>query len=183
MLKSLMTNFKYYFNFYIQDKTYRSRKFRPDIEIRQATIADVDQIFSIQKAAFGYAPWMRNIFIREINAKKSSLYLCVVNKGQVIGFIGINFYLFKKECHITNLAIHPTYQKQKLATQLMKEIISYCQFNNLKKITLEVSTKNLRAQNLYYKLGFKDQKLMRSYYQETGDDAILMSRDLVNKVD
>ena len=153
------------------------------MEIRQAMIDDVDQIFSIQKVAFGYAPWMRNVFIREINSKKRAMYLCVVHKGQIIGFIGINFYFLKRECHITNLAIHPTYQKQRLATQLIEEIITFCQCNNLRKITLEVSTKNLRAQNLYYKLGFKDQKLMRSYYQETGDDAILMSRDLLNKVD
>ena len=54
----------------------------------------------------------------------------------------------------------------------MKYLITYCVENNIKKIHLEVSSKNKIAINLYTKFGFTQVGLRKNYYKNS--DAILM---------
>jgi ribosomal-protein-alanine N-acetyltransferase len=46
------------------------------------------------------------------------------------------------------------------------------------RITLEVRASNFGAQELYRNAGFRAVALRRGYYQDTGEDALIMLRDL-----
>ncbi len=41
-------------------------------------------------------------------------------------------------------------------------------------MTLEVRVSNERAQNLYYKYGFKNLGIRKSYYQDNSEDALVL---------
>ena len=44
----------------------------------------------------------------------------------------------------------------------------------VRDVTLEVASKNLRAQRLYTRFGFAPVGVRRGYYPKSGDDAIVM---------
>ena len=46
------------------------------------------------------------------------------------------------------------------------------------RITLEVRASNFAAQELYRRFGFEAVALRRGYYQDSGEDALVMMRDL-----
>ena len=69
--------------------------------------------------------------------------------------------------------IKKSYRGKHLSSILMKYLITYCVENNIKKIHLEVSSKNKIAINLYTKFGFTQVGLRKKYYKNS--DAILMS--------
>jgi ribosomal-protein-alanine N-acetyltransferase len=50
--------------------------------------------------------------------------------------------------------------------------------NKAAGITLEVRKSNIAARNLYKKLGFKDSGIRKGYYADTGEDAIIMWKEL-----
>ena len=80
------------------------------------------------------------------------------------------------EVHIGNLAVHPDFRKQGLATGLFEKML--LQKPEFKVVWLEVRVSNREAQNLYQKLGFKQISIRKNYYQIEKEDAVIMVKDL-----
>ncbi len=81
------------------------------------------------------------------------------------------------ECHITNLAVHPDYRRQKVATALIKKMFKLCKKHQTEYIELEVRKTNIIAQNFYKKFGFHEEFIRTNYYKNpdnTREDAIIM---------
>ena len=54
-------------------------------------------------------------------------YYCVAKNpetNQIIGYLGS--WLIVDECHITNVAVHPDFRRQKIAEQLLIQLIEHC---------------------------------------------------------
>jgi ribosomal-protein-alanine N-acetyltransferase len=54
-------------------------------------------------------------------------------------------------------------------------MIEQCGEAGARLVTLEVRASNRAAQQLYAKLGFIEVGLRRAYYQDNGEDALLMT--------
>jgi len=80
------------------------------------------------------------------------LSIATYKKGIFVNQTLIGFILITNH-HICNLVIHPNYQNQGYATQLLKQAMT-----DLNPLTLDVDPKNIKAISLYNKLGFKDTK-------------------------
>ncbi len=78
-------------------------------------------------------------------------------------------------CDILSLIVDPEYRNMGIATNLIDYLISELD-EDLKLITLEVSTKNIPALKLYEKFGFEVVNTRKKYYAN-GDDAYLMARE------
>ncbi|TAG85471.1 MAG: ribosomal-protein-alanine N-acetyltransferase [Oscillatoriales cyanobacterium] len=86
-----------------------------------------------------------------------------------------------EEAHIIMLAIHPSFQRQGLGQALLWALLKSAHDRQLERSTLEVRDSNLAAVSLYKKLGFKEAGRRKRYYEDTGEDALVMWRSGLEK--
>ncbi len=99
-------------------------------------------------------------------------------KELVIGVAG--FWVMVNEAHITTIAVRDAYRRQGIGERLLIAIIEMAIKLNADVVTLEVRASNKQAQALYEKYCFQRVGIRRAYYTDNGEDAILMSTDLLN---
>ena len=91
--------------------------------------------------------------------------------------IGIGcLWAILEEAHITILAIHPRFQGQGLGQALLWDLLKKAYYRQLERATLEVRSSNLTAISLYQKFGFQEAGRRRGYYEDTGEDALILWR-------
>jgi ribosomal-protein-alanine N-acetyltransferase len=86
-----------------------------------------------------------------------------------------------EEAHIIMLAIHPSFQRQGLGQALLWALLKSACDRQLERSTLEVRSSNLAAVSLYKKFGFKEAGRRKRYYEDTGEDALVMWRSGLEK--
>ena len=119
-------------------------------------------------------PWTERMFYDEL---KNPLARYVVlldkqNPGNVIAYVG--YWKIFDEGHITNVAVHPEWRGKKAASYLIQQMMQLAASEGLKDMTLEVRRSNLAAQGLYTKLGFAVEGVRPIYYEDNGEDALIM---------
>ena len=82
------------------------------------------------------------------------------------------------EGHITNIAVHTDYRGQGIGNAIVKSLIKIAKENNAIRMTLEVRTTNTAAIDLYKKYGFEVAGLRKNYYFDTGEDALIMWKEI-----
>jgi len=148
-----------------------------EIKIEKMTFNDLDEVYEIDKNSFPI-PWSKSSFEEELK-NILAVYLVAKIEGKVIGYIGS--WMVIDECHITNIAVHPNYRRNGVASKLVKELLKYCDEHGIFYILLEVRTNNVVAQSLYQKFGFELDGIRKNYYKNTDgtyDDAILMTKEM-----
>ena len=119
-------------------------------------------------------PWTERMFYDELKNPLAS-YVVLLDKqnpGNVIAYVG--YWKIFDEGHITNVAVHPDWRGRKAATYLMQQMMQFAASEGLKDMTLEVRRSNMAAQGLYTKLGFKIEGERPNYYEDNGEDALIM---------
>ena len=139
-----------------------------EVQISKMSIKDLDTIKNILEDEFDDF-WNYNILSSELKNSNSQYFVLKLD-DEILGFAGMLLVL--DEAEITNIVIKKSYRGKHLSSILMKYLITYCKENNIKKIHLEVSSKNKIAINLYTKFGFTQVGLRKNYYKNS--DAILM---------
>ena len=103
--------------------------------------------------------------------------LIVAEKAhKIIGFL-IGVKINQENAKILMLPVLKAYRRQNIASELLNQFLRIISIENLKKIELEVRTKNKSAINFYKKHGFIIKEKQRKFYQ-TGEDAYTMSKEL-----
>jgi ribosomal-protein-alanine N-acetyltransferase len=145
-----------------------------EIMIRKMHEDDISNIMKIERMSFS-TPWSEAAFLNEIY-KPYALTKVALLKNDVVGYICVN--LIVNEGHILNLAIHPEFRRQGIATMLMKEVLKELKEKGCRFVYLEVRVSSLGARRFYEKLGFKVVGIRRDYYQFPVEDAALMMLSL-----
>ena len=83
------------------------------------------------------------------------------------------FTVLYDKCEIIDIFVDDDYRNQKIAQNLINEITKDYSLEN---ITLEVSDKNIKAINLYKKLGFKEVATRKNYYKDS--NGLLMLKEI-----
>lgn len=144
------------------------------IEVRDMVNSDLDRIMEIEKLCFK-APWGRDDLYREINDNKLSVMQVITIDGLVVGFC--DYWNTFDSGTICQIAIHPDYQKQKLGSKLLEEVLKDAKAKKIRTLTLEVRASNEKAINFYKKFGFKITLVKEAYYSN-GEDAIYMIKEV-----
>lgn len=133
---------------------------------------DVEGIFNVSNLSFN-TPWSKDSISNEVNNPLAKYIVAIDNSNnELVGFIGA--WIIAGEADIMNVAVHPSYRKVGIASKLLSSLIDLCNNLNCSNINLEVRASNLPAQNLYKKFSFIENGLRKGYYEDTGEDAILM---------
>ena len=152
------------------------------ITIKDMRKEDIDEILEIEKVSFP-SPWSREAFLTELKERDSSHFLVAKSEGRVVGYAGFWLIIPARSCrteaggdeaHITNLAVHPSYRRKKIGERLIRFLLKLAISKGAKRATLEVRPSNLAAQNLYQKFGFEIKGVQKGYYNDTGEDALIM---------
>lgn len=147
--------------------------------IRRMTLADVPQVAAIEAATFP-TPWSESDFQREITTNAVARYLVAEKDGRVIGFAGA--WVILDESHVTNIAVSAAERGKGYGRQLTEALMQYLANLGAAYATLEVRKSNETAQNLYKSLGFIKLGVRKHYYEDNGEDALLMVCDHMPEV-
>ncbi len=132
---------------------------------------DVPRILEIERMSFT-SPWSEAAFLQEIH-KHYAFSRVAEFRHEVIGYICVN-YLFD-EGHILNLAVHPDFRRQGVATVLMKDALHELEKKGCRFFYLEVRVSNLAAKTFYEHFGFRVVAFRKRYYVSPEEDAALMT--------
>lgn len=138
------------------------------------TEGDLEQVLAIECVAFA-APWSRESFRYELaNPRAGNL---VVRRGaEVLGYVCV--WAIAGELKINNVAVRADVRGRGLGATLLEAAIELGRARGCFEATLEVRPSNRAAASLYRRLGFQEVGRRQAYYQDTGEDAILMHKDL-----
>jgi [ribosomal protein S18]-alanine N-acetyltransferase len=143
----------------------------PYVRIRRLTYPDLPQVIAIERRAFP-TPWSLAMFVLELS-KSSGVCLAAVSGGRLVGYLICSRY--ETVWHIMNVAVDPDHRRRGVASALLAEL--YVRVGeDQPRFTLEVRRSNLGAIHLYEREGFRAAGLRRRYYQDNGEDALVMWR-------
>jgi [ribosomal protein S18]-alanine N-acetyltransferase len=144
---------------------------RPYLQIRRLAYPDLPQVIAIERRAFP-TPWSLAMFVLELS-KTSGICLAAVNGRQLVGYLICSRY--ETVWHVMNVAVDPEQRRAGVASALLGEL--YARVGDEQaRYTLEVRRSNYGAINLYEREGFRAAGLRRRYYQDNGEDALVMWR-------
>jgi ribosomal-protein-alanine N-acetyltransferase len=140
------------------------------LDIRRLTYADLPQVIAIERRAFP-TPWSLAMFVLELS-KPGGHCLAARRGGTLTGYVICSRY--EDVWHIMNVAVDPRELRQGIATALLDELIG--RLGEDARLTLEVRPSNDGAIALYERFGFLGAGTRRRYYQDNGEDALIMWR-------
>lgn len=138
--------------------------------IRPIAYADLPQVIAIERRAFP-TPWSLAMFVLELS-KPSGICLAVLEGRSLLGYLVCSRY--DRVWHLMNIAIDPPARRRGLASSLLEVMIDRAGPDQA--YTLEVRTSNATAISLYERFGFRSAGTRPRYYQDTGEDAMIMWR-------
>ena len=142
-----------------------------DLDIRRLTYADLPQVIAIERRAFP-APWSLAMFVLELS-KPSGVCLAALRGKRVVGYLVCSRY--DTVWHVMNVAVDPDVQGEGLGSALLAKLVEEVD-DERARYTLEVRRSNAQAIRVYERFGFRSAGLRRRYYQDNGEDALIMWR-------
>ena len=143
------------------------------LEIRRLSYSDLPQVIAVERRAFP-TPWSLAMFVLELS-KPSGVCLAAVRDGQVAGHLICSRY--DAVWHLMNIAVDPRLQRKGIATALLSALIEELDAaDGSAPLTLEVRPTNRPAIALYERFGFRSAGTRPRYYQDNGEDALIMWR-------
>lgn len=144
-----------------------------ELILRKGVPGDVDQMEMLEQQCFA-APWSRESLLHELAENPLALYVVAEVEGCVAGYVGV--WTIVDEGHITNVAVSPDFRRRHIGMALIDTMIDVTEKQGVKSYTLEVRASNEPAIGLYKKFGFVSEGLRKGYYEDNGEDAIIMWR-------
>lgn len=155
------------------------------ITLRPMTPGDLDDVHRIETEAHRH-PWSRDLIRKELDHEWSRVLVAEAREAEElpprpIGYI--IFWLVHDELHILNVATAPHARRRGIGRTLMIEAETMARRNGAVLSTLEVRRSNTGAIALYEGLGYERVGMRPRYYQEDGEDAFVLNKDLATTAD
>jgi ribosomal-protein-alanine N-acetyltransferase len=147
------------------------------VRLRAMALSDIDAVLQIEKASFS-TPWPRRAYLYDLARPGRSICLvceCIQSNGDAVIVGDIVVWLAGEIAHIATLAVHPHHRRQGIGACLLAEGLLASIERGMNAALLEVREENLGAQALYLKFGFEVVGIRQGYYEDTGEDAVLMA--------
>ena len=149
--------------------------------IAPAIAADLDAIDEIERHSF-VRPWPRAVFETELTREPARVDVARhAPAAPVVGFC--NYWIVADatrggEVHILAIATHPDRRRAGVAAALLAHALARGRDRHATLATLEVRRGNTPAIALYERAGFRAVHVRHQYYQDNGEDALVMLCEL-----
>ena len=142
-------------------------------QVRRLVYGDLPSVLAIERRSFT-TPWSLAMFVLELS-KPSGVCLAAADQDGLAGYLVCSRYA--DVWHLMNVAVDPERRRAGIASSLMRRLFS--EVGADARLTLEVRTSNHGAIEMYRRFGFTIAGERRRYYQDTGEDALIMWLDPV----
>jgi ribosomal-protein-alanine N-acetyltransferase len=146
------------------------------VQIRRLAYPDLPQVIAIERRVFP-TPWSLAMFVLELS-KPSGICLAATVAApaggeRLVGYLICSRY--DTVWHVMNVAVDSSHQGRGLASAMLAELYRQVADPDA-RYTLEVRVSNAVAIHLYEREGFRAAGTRRRYYQDNGEDALVMWR-------
>ncbi len=148
----------------------RAEKEQMRVHIRWMIRRDMPEVLQTEQESFEYA-WTEEDFLRCLR-QRNCIGMVAEQGEKVVGFM--IYELHKAKLHILNFAVNPAFRRLGVGGQMVAKLIGKLSSHRRTRITLEVRETNLPAQLFFRAQGFKAIKVLRAYYEDSGEDAFQM---------
>jgi len=148
------------------------------IEITDMNKADLPEIQAIENVVF-LAPWSEQMLRRELLSPLSSCRVARARQGRSLVVAGyLICWIYAAETHIHNLAVKQEFRRMGVGGLLLADAIQLSRKKAAEWVYLEVRRSNCAAIRLYEKFAFLELGVRKSYYRESGEDALVLGRQI-----
>lgn len=145
------------------------------MKIRFAEEKDLPQLAEIEKACF-HTPWSEESLRQDLTGNPLAVYIAAEeDDGRLIGYM--SFWQILDEGHINNVAVLPEFRRRGIGSDILDFMTRISAGRGINSHTLEVRASNDGAIRLYEKHGFKKAGVRAGYYEDNGEDALIMWRN------
>jgi ribosomal-protein-alanine N-acetyltransferase len=131
---------------------------------------DMPEVMRTERASFEYS-WTEDDFLRCLR-QRNCIGMVAEQGDKITGFM--IYELHKTRLHVLNFAVHPGARRSGIGALMIGKLVYKLVSHRRQKITLAVRERNLSAQVFFRVHGFKATKLLRKYYEDSGEDAYQM---------
>jgi [ribosomal protein S18]-alanine N-acetyltransferase len=139
--------------------------------VRRLAYSDLPAVISIERRSFP-APWSLAMFVLELS-KPSGICLAASEGDDLAGYLVCSRY--DRVWHLMNVAVAPEQRRRGVASRLIERLVE--EGGGELPFTLEVRVSNREAIAMYEQLGFRSAGVRPRYYQDNGEDALIMWLD------
>ncbi len=154
----------------------------PPADVRPARPSDLDAVLRLERSAFA-RPWSAASLADELaRDDRSWLVAEVADAGgeaadAVVAVAGVAD--LAGDAHVLSVAVDPGHRRRGYGTVLVRALLAGAvERFGVARATLEVRASNLAARELYRRLGFTEAGVRPGYYQDDGEDAVVLWCDL-----
>lgn len=141
-----------------------------DFKIYPMDKSSINSILNINDLSFPIS-WSLESLQGELD-NKFARYVVLKKGNSIVGYGGM--WIIIDESHITNVAVHPDARGHGAGDIIVEALFRICRKQKVTAITLEVRSSNFVAINLYEKHGFEKEGIRPRYYEDNGEDAVIM---------
>lgn len=139
--------------------------------VRRLAYGDLPAVLSIERRSFP-TPWSLAMFVLELS-KPSGVCLAASEGDELLGYLVCSRY--DRVWHLMNVAVRPERRRRGVARTLISRLLE--EAGRELPFTLEVRVSNRGAIVMYEALGFRSAGVRPRYYQDNGEDALIMWLD------
>lgn len=147
------------------------------IAIRPFLEKDLDPVFQIEQKNFS-TPWSKNSFASFLKDPFYCLRVATVNNSVAGYFVA---QIIPPEAELHNIAVDPDFQRQGVASKMLKYFINNVSQNDVHEVFLMLRESNHAAQKLYKTFGFTLCDHRPHYYQNPSEGAQILHKKLDTK--
>jgi [ribosomal protein S18]-alanine N-acetyltransferase len=145
------------------------------VTLRDMTPADLPAVLAMEEELFAPDTWTAAMYRDELRRTDTRHYLVAEDGAGVIGYAGLIAY--PEEAHIATIGVTGARQGEGIGARLLDTLLAEADTRS-QVVLLEVRADNEAAQALYRRRGFTEIGRRRGYYQPSGTDAVVMSREV-----
>lgn len=145
------------------------------IEYRMIGKEMINELAELDKLCFS-DPWKARAFEGDFDGGRKAAYAGAFNsRGELIGFAGLVYLL--DEGDVNRVAVHPLYRAKGIGGRCLDMALGAAVSAGVNKVLLEVREANRSAISLYKDHGFRVISKRKGYYQDTGENALIMQKE------
>ncbi len=150
--------------------TVPSPKTRLRVHIRWMIRRDMPEVLAIENASQDY-PWCEEEFLRVLR-QRNCIGMVAEQADRVVGFM--IYELHKTRLHVLNFAVHAELRRQDVGRQMVEKLVGKLSSHRRTAISLMIRETCLPGQLFFRELSFRATEVVRSYFEDTGEDAYLL---------
>ena len=140
------------------------------LHIRWMIRRDMPDVMGIEVASFEYA-WTEDDFLRCLR-QRNCIGMVAERGDTIVGFM--IYELHRTKLHVLNFAVHPSVRRSGIGGQMVSKLVYKLCSHRRQKISLAVREGNTAAQLFFRAHKFKASRVLRNYYEDSGEDAFQM---------